>query len=367
MSIVVNNYNYADFLPHAIDSALGQTAEDVEVIVVDDGSTDGSREVIASYGERIKGVLKENGGQASAFNAGFAASSGEIVCFLDADDALAPTAAGQAIAHLLPGRAKVHWPLLEIDEAGRLTGAVRPRKVLAEGDLRDEIVRDGPDSHLSAPTSGNAWSRDFLERALPLPAEDFRISADAILYELAAAFGPIARLDAPQGFYRLHSRNNYARLDFEMKLRHDRASYDRRCDVLAGFCRTLGVEVDPNDWKRRSWQHRFPVARRELAAVVPPGDSVILVDEQALGPEVAPDRRVIPFLEHNGEYWGRPADDDVAIRELERLRGEGAGYVAVAWPSFWWMDHYQGLADHLRSSARLVLDNERLVVFDLRS
>jgi glycosyltransferase involved in cell wall biosynthesis len=69
VSVIVNNYNYARFLPDAIDSALRQTYGHVEVIVVDDGSTDESRVVIASYGNRIRAVLKRNGGQGSAFNA----------------------------------------------------------------------------------------------------------------------------------------------------------------------------------------------------------------------------------------------------------------------------------------------------------
>src|SRR5712692_1029705 len=90
-SIIINNCNYGQFLKAAIDSALSQTYLHKEVIVVDDGSTDNSREIIAgSYGSRIVPVLKENGGQASAFNAGFAVSRGEVVFFLDSDDMLLP-------------------------------------------------------------------------------------------------------------------------------------------------------------------------------------------------------------------------------------------------------------------------------------
>src|SRR5262249_37192835 len=75
-SIVINNYNYGRFLREAITSALNQTPSGVEIIVVDDGSLDDSREVIAAFGERVIPVLKENGGQASALNAGFRASRG---------------------------------------------------------------------------------------------------------------------------------------------------------------------------------------------------------------------------------------------------------------------------------------------------
>src|ERR1035441_690125 len=86
VSVVIDNYNYGRFLGEAIDSALNQTYPNVEVIVVDDGSTDNSREVIASFGDRIITVLKENGGQTSALNAGFTASRGEWIYLLDSDD-----------------------------------------------------------------------------------------------------------------------------------------------------------------------------------------------------------------------------------------------------------------------------------------
>jgi glycosyltransferase involved in cell wall biosynthesis len=97
VSILINNYNYGHFLADAIDSALAQTYPHVEVIVVDDGSTDHSRAVIANYGDKIISVLKANGGQASAFNAGFAAAQGEIICFLDADDICLPTKVAEVV------------------------------------------------------------------------------------------------------------------------------------------------------------------------------------------------------------------------------------------------------------------------------
>jgi len=90
VSILINNYNYAPFLTQAVDSALRQTYENIEVIVVDDGSTDNSWQVIKSYGDRIVPIAKKNGGQASAFNAGFEKSQGDIVCFLDSDDVFLP-------------------------------------------------------------------------------------------------------------------------------------------------------------------------------------------------------------------------------------------------------------------------------------
>src|SRR5947199_8414115 len=79
-------YNYARYLREAIDSALGQTCAPLEVIVVDDGSTDETPEVLSSYGDRIRVIRQQNQGVAVARNAGIAAAGGDYLAFLDSDD-----------------------------------------------------------------------------------------------------------------------------------------------------------------------------------------------------------------------------------------------------------------------------------------
>src|SRR6476659_10838497 len=99
VTIIINNFNYAKYIGASIESALAQTYDNVEVIVSDDGSTDNSREVIESYGSSIVAVFKPNGGQASALNAGFKKSSGDLVIFLDADDVLWPSCVAEVVRH----------------------------------------------------------------------------------------------------------------------------------------------------------------------------------------------------------------------------------------------------------------------------
>src|SRR5215813_13183235 len=115
-SIVITSYNYARFLGRCIDSALAQTYPETEVVVVDDASRDGSRDIIQSYGKRLVPVLRaENAGQAAAFNSGFVASRGDIVFFLDADDWLYPLAVERAVAAFGPGVAQVQFRLHLVD------------------------------------------------------------------------------------------------------------------------------------------------------------------------------------------------------------------------------------------------------------
>ena len=89
-SIIINNYNYGQFVGQAIESALEQT-HPAQVIAVDDGSTDDSREIIARFDSRVLPIFKPNGGQGSAMNDGFAMATGDIVLFLDSDDSRTPT------------------------------------------------------------------------------------------------------------------------------------------------------------------------------------------------------------------------------------------------------------------------------------
>jgi len=334
---------------------------------VDDGSTDHSREIIMGYGDRIIPVLKENGGQGSAFNAGFAMSHGDVIFFLDSDDVLLPEAVERVVPLFQDADVvKVHWPLWEIDENGEKTGDLVPRGSLSEGDLREIVVRQGPASHKYPPTTGNAWARPLLKRVLPIPESDYSICADAYLLELAPLFGPVKRILEPQGFYRVHSENKYRHIPFDPMVQHQVALYSHLFTVMSKHCHDTGLIVDLELWKRKSWHHRLERAMQEMATVIPPEDTFILVDQDEWGMTDGAIHQPIPFLERDGQYWGNPANEETAIRELERLRQAGARFMVFGWPSFWWFEYYVGLDRYLRSQFRCVLENERLVVFDLR-
>jgi glycosyltransferase involved in cell wall biosynthesis len=212
VDIVVNNYDYGRYLSVAVDSALAQTHPDTRVIVVDDGSTDGSREILRDYADRIELVLKENGGQASALNAGLERCRGDLVIFLDADDVLHAEAAARATAALEadPGAAKVHMRMQVVDAGGLPTGEEKPprRWAMPSGDLRAAELAY-PFDIAWLPTSAYAFRREMLGPILPIPEATYRIGADWHLVHLSTLLGRVAKVEQVSCSYRVHGANNY--------------------------------------------------------------------------------------------------------------------------------------------------------------
>jgi glycosyltransferase involved in cell wall biosynthesis len=206
ISIVLCNYNYAMFLDSAIRSAVEQDHPDKEVIVVDDGSTDASRQIIDGWGSKILSVLKANEGQVSAYNAGFAQVTGDVVIFLDSDDLLDRNACGRVAEAFqsAPAAAKVHFYLRLIDQDGRHLGPTIPR-CLAEGDVSERLRRFG-ELYDSAPGSGNAYRVAALRRLMPLPGDQRdRHGADFFAIYGTSLIGEVRLAGAqPLGSYRLH-------------------------------------------------------------------------------------------------------------------------------------------------------------------
>jgi glycosyltransferase involved in cell wall biosynthesis len=369
VSIVIDNYNYARYLSEAVDSALAQDYPNLEVVVVDDGSTDDSRDVIRLYSDRIRPVFKSNGGQASAMNAGLTHSRGAVVLFLDSDDILSPGVVTQAVALFDPTVAKVHWPLSVVDSVGRPTGQTKPGRRLPEGNLRDAVLRTGPSNCASPPTSGNAWARWFLERVMPIPEDVpyYRICGDEYLFTLAPVFGEVRAIHQPQGRYRIHGRNIYSGRSFRDMLELELAGYDQQCSALAAVLRREGFDFDPDGWRRHSWFHKLGRALDLIDRTIPKSQNFILVDNDTWGRDhIFKTGRVQPFIERDGSYWGPPADDGAAIQELDRLRSAGANFLVIAWPAFWWRDHYAGFQNSLESRFTRCCATDDVAIYDLR-
>jgi glycosyltransferase involved in cell wall biosynthesis len=271
VSIVVNNYNLARYLGVAIESALAQDHPDVEVIVVDDASNDGSREVIARYKGRVRAVLREsNGHQLAALNGAWPLARHPILMFLDADDALLPHAASTVARAWMPSTAKVQFCLASIDAAGRSLGHIAPKYPprLDTATIRAELLRTG--SAPSAQGSGNAYARWLLDRLAAdgglVPGGVFWM--DAILEVNAPFYGEVVTLAEPLVYYRMHD-SNWTQQDDLATSRFTRMTefFDRKLTYLAGRCRQWGIVFHPDAVRDRSlWYAEYRLAAARLTA-----------------------------------------------------------------------------------------------------
>lgn len=143
VSVIVPVYNRPVYVRQALDSALAQSCPGgFEVVVVDDGSTDETPEVLASFGEAIRVVRQRNGGAARARNAGFAAARGEYLALLDSDDIWLPgkLAAQVELLDAHPDAAFTHSEVDEFFEDGSARAWTR-RPVIASGDILRTLLR----------------------------------------------------------------------------------------------------------------------------------------------------------------------------------------------------------------------------------
>lgn len=209
-SIVIINHNYGAYAAQAINSALAQTWPELEVVVVDDGSSDNSREEITKYGSRIFPIFQDQVGHTGAVNTGFAASTGRFVLFLDADDLLYPTAIATSMALLRPGDSKIQFQLATIDQHGIDLNFPFPYfpPGFSQEQARAQALTTG--WYPWTTSSGNLYSREYLEGIFPLDTKRIFRSPDSILNKLAPLYGSVLTLRKVLGAYRVHGQNRWA-------------------------------------------------------------------------------------------------------------------------------------------------------------
>jgi glycosyltransferase involved in cell wall biosynthesis len=203
LAVVISCYNYESFVERAIRSVLDQGRHDCEVVVVDDGSTDGSWDVIGRSG--VTAFRIENRGARLACLFGLDKTCAPFVLFLDADDELKPGALGAIIDHLDPDVAKLQFPLTRIDAHGNvITGAFPPLEAFRGRDtLTRQVLKNGV--YTSPPTSGNVFRRDLCEL---LREADYDKFVDGVILFAAPFLGDVVSISEEIGCYRIHGRND---------------------------------------------------------------------------------------------------------------------------------------------------------------
>ncbi len=242
-SVILSNYNGAEFLEEALLSVARQDLDSFEFIVVDDASTDSSPEIIRrvseQFPERIRPLFKvTNEGQAAGFNDGFRMASGDIICFIDSDDLWFPDKLSK-LARLV--EANSDCAIYQHNLFKLVDGLVTDEKfrdLVQTGDLFNYTKRTRHFPYF-VPTTGLGFSRHALESVMPIP-DAFRVCADGFLTRTTLCFGPIASTNECWGAYRVHGGNNV----FENP-RHDSFAYTNGLLIptLNAFYKANGIDL----------------------------------------------------------------------------------------------------------------------------
>lgn len=249
-SIVMSSYNQGRFLTEGIESALAAGAD--EVVVVDDGSTDNSWNIIAAYGDRLKAIRQRNQGQAAAINTGIEAARGRLILLLDGDDLAGATRVARIGEVFRSTQAQwVRHDMLFFDERGTDGLAYRFEQRSAP---RRELEATG---RVRGSTSGLAFRSSFLRALGPIPEDAFRYNPDFYLAAAAAIAGECVTLCEPLTLRRVHAQQFSRRLSVERSLMLgealQRMSMARHARDLAERFGTVPTVGRGETWWQQKW------------------------------------------------------------------------------------------------------------------
>jgi glycosyltransferase involved in cell wall biosynthesis len=209
VAVVIPSYEHAPYVGEAVESVLSQTRPPDDVVVVDDGSTDGTLDVLASFGSRIRVLHSARKGVGPVYNMGFEATSSDLVAFLESDDAFEPTYLEET-EDFLEGNRDFGWvstARLLIDAEGRPTGEISRRRYLENG---CEFTFEGFLSGELGASSTPVVRRIALEDVGLWSPDSYAADTDmALRFSLAHRMG---YLDRPLYRYRRHGKNASASL-----------------------------------------------------------------------------------------------------------------------------------------------------------
>jgi glycosyltransferase involved in cell wall biosynthesis len=246
VSVLIDTFNHERFIEKAITSVLEQDfpASEREVIVVDDGSTDATPEIVRKFAPNVRMLRKENGGQASAFNAGIPECRGEIVAFLDGDDWWAP------------GKLRGVLDAFAADSSVGLIGT-GITEIYLDGREQTELVKEVPRFRVNSAEGARTFRlrksflgtsrmvfRAGLLREIGSVPEALTIQADEYLFTLGAVLADVLILREPLTYYRLHEANAFQVADGNIQ------ALRRKQKVLAALAQSLRqklgeMEIEP--------------------------------------------------------------------------------------------------------------------------
>ena len=396
VTIAIPTYNRSELLKTSLQSALAQDYSDFQVLVLDNASTDDTEAVVRSQADsRITYIRNEtNIGIFRNWQRTVEVNSSPYLTILSDDDILLPNFIRESVLaldnHPHAG--------LSVGQAGIIDINGVPVHVTGRelSDNFPEGLIDGLE-FIHQIVDGRKWillSSAIMFRACALAAvgsldaPHSQYMGDLNLYLRMAAQFDLFFIAKELAQVRYHVEQD-SQVNFSLGGTGPLAVMAERTDGIAYLLQSPRAEdASYRQWlaerllhmnMRRSeftsqlipeinlsWSERLQIAIQDISAVIPAGKRLILVDDNHWGSEILPEFHALPFLEHEGQYWGAPPDDQTAIRELERMRQAGASFMVIGWPAFWWIDYYSGLRNYLSSNFHCVLHNSRLIIFALQ-
>lgn len=408
VSIGLPVFNGENFIREAVDSILSQTFEDFELIISDNASSDGTEAICRDYEARDKRIKyhrnSENLGAAANYTRVFSLASGEYfkwaahddVCgedyltkcvqVLDQDNSVVLCHSKTRLIDKYGEEIKVFGPVASLDSDRphlrfRAALGVGEKIFLVWGLVRRNILGKTP------------LLGDFIGHDRPLFT---RLSLFGRFYQVPEVLFSMREHDQrsvyvhswkkPRQAIQWHSPEMAGKLIFPTwKLFNEHISAINKGPInlrerflcyreMWDWCRTYRTDLwndlilagdhllSPN----RNLLRKLDRTYSRFDSLVSAGETFIYVDQDTMETEIFGDRAIIPFMEKNGLYDGVPSDDEMAIKELERLRGSGANFIVFARPAFWWLDYYSGFHTYIKTRFNCALKSNRLIVFDLR-
>jgi hypothetical protein len=216
VSILLANYNYANYVGQTIESVLGQSYGHWELVICDDGSTDNSVTIIQSYADkdrRITFVRQPNGGHTAALNTAYSLCQGEIICFLDSDDLFLPGKVESVVQACLQNAdaGLIIHRVIRVDEQRRRKG-VWPMSDLPDGWLGPDVVKSGGILAFAPPTSGISLRRELAELIFPISKKPpLDMCPDQVVMRVAPLVSAVKRLPGALAEFRMHGSNSYSK------------------------------------------------------------------------------------------------------------------------------------------------------------
>lgn len=392
ITVAVLTFNRAKLLRICLESILAQDFDYFRVVVFDNASTDDTQEVVRSFDDaRVNYAGSEtNIGQLMNWNRAIRENRSEFLNIFHDDDVMLPgfLRESEAMLDKYPGAGMSFCLARNVDIEGRpmgIEGMEGAPSGLMDGVEFLHTIAAGAENAI--PPSGVVFRSAALEAVGYFDSAHNRFMIDRGMYFRIAREFDFAVIDKELIQLRCHAEQEREKL-LAIKEYLQIAANSDRLDAIA-YLLTNDRCRDPDYrrwlqerllfWNARhsEYFHRFApdmywsqeertaMLALEVEALLAEASSWILVDEDQLDSAAFAGRRVFRFIDEDGYFWGLPSDDDHAIRELERLRADGAAFIVFAWPAFWWLDHYAGLREYLQNHYPVAANSSRCIAFRL--